>query len=154
LSRPRPDVPARHKGGLALRSGGVPDLRSLLALDVPAHLATLDADGYPRITPLWFVWEDGAFYMTSVDGRPHVRDLERDSRASLCVDSHERVSAAGARRNRQVKARGRADLRADQEGYWTTRITAKYVSGADGEALAQRRASMPRVLIVLRAALV
>ena len=129
-----------------------PDLRSLLALDVPAHLATLDDDGYPRITPLWFVWEDGAFYMTSVEGKRHLRNLERDARASICVDRQDRMSAAGARRNRQAKAKGRAELRPDQDGYWTTKITTKYVSGAEGEALAQRRASMPRVVIILRAA--
>jgi PPOX class probable F420-dependent enzyme len=128
-----------------------PDLRTLLGLDVPARLATLDADGYPRITPLWFVWEDGAFYMTSLEGRRHLRNLERDARASICVDSETRVSAAGTRRNRQVKAKGRAELHPDQNGYWTTKITTKYVAGTEGQALAQRRASMPRVVIVLRA---
>ena len=87
-----------------------------------------------------------------VEGRRHLRNLERDARASICVDSETRVSAAGARRNRQVKARGRAELHPDQNGYWTTKITTKYVAGAEGEAFAQRRASMPRVVIVLRAA--
>jgi nitroimidazol reductase NimA-like FMN-containing flavoprotein (pyridoxamine 5'-phosphate oxidase superfamily) len=36
------------------------EIDDLLSLDVPAHLATIDPDGYPRITPLWFLWEDGA----------------------------------------------------------------------------------------------
>lgn len=29
----------------------------LLGRDVVAHLATLDADGYPHVTPLWFIWD-------------------------------------------------------------------------------------------------
>ncbi len=31
----------------------------LLNLAIPAHLATLDPAGFPRITPIWFLWEDG-----------------------------------------------------------------------------------------------
>jgi hypothetical protein len=37
------------------------EIAAVLALDIPAHLATIDPDGYPRITPIWFIWEDGAF---------------------------------------------------------------------------------------------
>lgn len=126
------------------------ELGELLALDVPARLATLEADGFPRITPIWFVWEDGAFWMTSLPYQPHVRNLERDDRAAICVDVEDRRSAGGVRRNRQVKARGLARVRVDEKGAWTRRITLKYVRGEDGEAVARRRAAMPRVAIELR----
>ena len=79
-------------------------------LDVPARLATLDEDGYPIITPLWFLWEDGVSYMTSVDGRRHLRNLQRDPRASICVDSEERVGPGGARRSRHVKGVARMSV--------------------------------------------
>lgn len=49
----------------------------------PVGLARLD--GFPRVTPLWFLYADGAFYMTSAPDKPHV---------------------GGARRNRQVKGWG------------------------------------------------
>jgi nitroimidazol reductase NimA-like FMN-containing flavoprotein (pyridoxamine 5'-phosphate oxidase superfamily) len=127
-----------------------PEVVELLALDIPAHLGTLDPDGYPRITPLWFLWEAGAFYMTSVGGRPHLLNLERDPRASLCVDTEDRVAIAGHRPNRQLKAYGLADLLPDKEGYWTQRITRKYLAGPDGEERAAYRATMPRIAIVLR----
>jgi len=52
------------------------EIDELLALDVPARLATLDAAGYPHVTPLWFVWSGGAFYMTSISDRPHLRRIE------------------------------------------------------------------------------
>jgi nitroimidazol reductase NimA-like FMN-containing flavoprotein (pyridoxamine 5'-phosphate oxidase superfamily) len=45
------------------------EVHELLALDIPARLATIDADGAPRITPIWFLWDDGAFFMTSVKGK-------------------------------------------------------------------------------------
>lgn len=121
----------------------------LLARDLPAHLATLDAAGFPRITPIWFVFAEGVFYMTSVAGKRHLADLARDPRAAICIDDEELVSVAGRRRNRQVKGRGRAELFADEEGMWTRRITHKYTAGAEGEALAQRRAAQPRIVIRL-----
>lgn len=31
------------------------EIEALLALDVPARLATIDAEGFPHVTPLWFV---------------------------------------------------------------------------------------------------
>jgi nitroimidazol reductase NimA-like FMN-containing flavoprotein (pyridoxamine 5'-phosphate oxidase superfamily) len=121
----------------------------LLARDIPAHLATLDAAGFPRITPIWFVFAEGAFYMTSVAGKCHLADLARDPRAAICIDGEEHVSVAGLRRNRQVKGRGRAELFADEGGTWTRRITHKYIAGAEGEALAQCRAAQPRIVIRL-----
>lgn len=62
------------------------EIEAVLALDVPARLATLDREGFPHIMPLWFVWEGGAFFMTSIVDRPHLRRLARDPRAGLCVD--------------------------------------------------------------------
>jgi nitroimidazol reductase NimA-like FMN-containing flavoprotein (pyridoxamine 5'-phosphate oxidase superfamily) len=33
------------------------EVDTLLALDVLARLATIDRQGFPHVTPLWFVWE-------------------------------------------------------------------------------------------------
>ncbi len=126
------------------------EIDQLLALDFPAHLATIDPSGFPRITPIWFVWADGAFHMTSVEGQPHLRNIARDPRASVCVDTEEPESARGVRLNRRVKGQGNAELFPDDGGTWTRRITLKYIRGAEGEAAAARRAAMPRVVIRLR----
>jgi nitroimidazol reductase NimA-like FMN-containing flavoprotein (pyridoxamine 5'-phosphate oxidase superfamily) len=66
------------------------EIESLLALDVPARLATLDRHGFPHITPLWFIWADGSFFMTSIADRPHVRRLARNARAGLASTSRTR----------------------------------------------------------------
>lgn len=123
---------------------------ALLDLDIPAHLATLDRGGFPRITPLWFLWHDGAFYMTSVVGRKHLHDLARNPCASICIDTEEHIAVGGIRQNQQIKARGHATLTTDDSGQWTTRITLKYIHDAEGEIRAARRAAMPRMLIMLR----
>ena len=65
------------------------EVEALLAADVPARVATLDADGCPHVTPLWFVWADGAFHMTSFAGKPHLRRLASNPRAGVCVDAED-----------------------------------------------------------------
>lgn len=121
------------------------EVAELLNLDVPARLATLDRDGYPRVVPIWFLWADGAFHMTSLRARVHVADLRRDPRAAICVDIEDR----GSRQNRQIRGRGIAQLLTQHEE-WTRRITLKYVHGPEAAADVERRSSMDRVLIRLR----
>lgn len=113
------------------------------------HLATLRRDGSPRITPLWFVCADGAFRMTSVAGKRHLQDLARDPRCALIVDARVEPAPDGEPRNARVRASGRTELSDDVGGAWTRRITLKYVQGAAGRRLAERRARDPRVLITL-----
>lgn len=126
------------------------ELATLLALDLPAHLATLDRAGFAHVTPLWFFWEDGAFFMTSIADRPHLGRLSRNPHAGLGIDVEEPERADGQRPNRQVRAIGRTELYSDHGAEWTGRITAKYVRG---QAAAERiavRAADERVVICLR----
>lgn len=125
------------------------ELTDLLGLDIPAHLGTIDHAGFPRITPIWFLWVDDAFYMTSLPGRQHLRDLARDARASLCIDTEDHGAIHGVRSNRQVRATGYAQVMPDRAGEWTRRITHKYIAGPDGEERAAIRAAMSRMVIVL-----
>jgi PPOX class probable F420-dependent enzyme len=125
------------------------EVQELLASDIPARLATIDRDGSPRITPIWFLWENGAFYMSSVKGKIQLRNLERNPIASICVDVEEPDTGIGHRPNRQIKAKAAVRLFED-DGSWTRRITAKYVSGPEGERTAAERASKPGLVIELR----
>jgi nitroimidazol reductase NimA-like FMN-containing flavoprotein (pyridoxamine 5'-phosphate oxidase superfamily) len=126
------------------------EIETLLALDVPAHLASLDSDGFPHVTPLWFVWEDGAFYMTSIADRPHLKRLARNPRAGVDVDVEDPERADGERPNRQVRAIGNAELSQDDRAAWTTRITEKYVRGPAAAATVAARAADERIVICLR----
>lgn len=126
------------------------EIETLLALDVPAHLATLDTAGFPHVTPLWFAWEDRAFFMTSIADRPHLRRLAHNRRAGLGIDVEEPERADGQRPNRQVRAIGEAELFPDHDATWTKRITAKYVRGATAAERIAARAADERVVICLR----
>jgi nitroimidazol reductase NimA-like FMN-containing flavoprotein (pyridoxamine 5'-phosphate oxidase superfamily) len=126
------------------------EIESLLALDVPAHLATLDCDGFPHITPLWFVWHDGAFYMTSISDRPHLKRLSVNPRAGIVVDIEDPERADGQRPNRQLRAIGNAELFPDNRAAWTTRITEKYLRGPGTGGSVDARAADERIVIRLR----
>jgi PPOX class probable F420-dependent enzyme len=125
------------------------EIDELLALDVPARLATLDRDGFPHVTPLWFIWADGAFYMTSIADRPHLRRLRRDPRAGLCIDVEAPERADGQRPNRQVRATGEIELFPDAGAQWTTRITEKYVRGEGRSVSVASGAADERVVMRL-----
>jgi nitroimidazol reductase NimA-like FMN-containing flavoprotein (pyridoxamine 5'-phosphate oxidase superfamily) len=125
------------------------EIERLLQLDIPAHLATIDTSGYPRITPIWFLWKDGAFYMTSFASKPHVRNLRLNPKATVCIDV-ERVHSDGRRPNQQVKGAGQAEIFSDADGDITREITRKYVRGPLAPAEIERRGRMVRVAIRLR----
>jgi PPOX class probable F420-dependent enzyme len=126
------------------------EIAALLESDAVGYLATLGKDGFPQVTPIWFVWEDGAFYMSSVAEKSHVGRLERDPRASICVEVEEPERDDGERPNRSVRATGPAELLDDVDGRWTRRITEKYLRGPGLEAKLAHRTAQDRVVIRLQ----
>jgi nitroimidazol reductase NimA-like FMN-containing flavoprotein (pyridoxamine 5'-phosphate oxidase superfamily) len=130
----------------ALQSSEVDEL---LHLAIPIHLATIDANGFPHVTPLWFEWDGQAFWMTSLTHKPHVRRLGRNPAASVCLDVEGEERADGERPNRQVRAIGFAELIDDVEGERTRRITEKYLQGPGREVMVNRRVGAPRVALRL-----
>jgi len=134
----------------APRKMSADEIDALLSIAVPAHLATIDHDGFPHVTPLWFIWADGAFYLTSIFDRPHLRRLAANPRAAICVDVEEPERDDGQRPNRQVRAIGTAEMSADDDGLWTGRITDKYVSGPAAASMHAARVADQRVVIRLK----
>jgi hypothetical protein len=126
------------------------EIDALLSSAVPARLASIDRNGFPHVTPLWSIWADGAFYLTSIADRPHLSRLEADPRAGICVDVEQAERDDGQHPNQQVRAIGIADLFPDPAGLWTGRITEKYVRGASANALRAARMADDRVAIRLR----
>ncbi|MEY4231107.1 MAG: hypothetical protein RLZZ362_1956 [Actinomycetota bacterium] len=63
------------------------DLEMFLA--EPGHLAriaTTDADGMPRVLPLWFVLHDGAICFTPRQPAVIWHNIVRDPRVGICID--------------------------------------------------------------------
>jgi nitroimidazol reductase NimA-like FMN-containing flavoprotein (pyridoxamine 5'-phosphate oxidase superfamily) len=126
------------------------EVEALLLSAVPARLATVDSEGFPHVTPLWFVWVEDAFYMTSIIDRPHLRRLNADAHAGICIDVEEVERDDGQRPNRQVRATGHVELFPDHDGLWTARITEKYVRGSSAITMRDSRVADERIVIRLR----
>jgi hypothetical protein len=71
---------------------GSPDSAWLL------KLAVLKPDGWPFVTPIWYQWRDGAFYVVGRKRSAWVQDLIRDPRCSVCVDEEAMPPAGGLRK--------------------------------------------------------
>ena len=126
------------------------EIEHLLQLTIPAHLATLDSAGFPRITPIWFLWENGIFYMSSGQERRHVHDLARDPRAGLSIAIEEGQTQEGSRPYRQIIVRGSAQVQPDIEEIWASKLILKYITGQAGVLRAQQGAGKPLAVITLR----
>lgn len=122
----------------------------LLNLDIPAQLATLDPAGFPHIIPIWFLWEDGSFYLSSGPQSRHVQDLTRDPRAGLCITVEEGQTETGYRPFRQIMVRGYADVQPDIDAIWARKLIGKYITGEAGVVRAKLETGKSHVVIVLR----
>ena len=80
------------------------EIDAFLAAPRLCHFATVDANGRPRVRPLWFLWSDGAFWFATRKGARHTgRDLDANPRVAVSVASEDRPYRA-------VLAHGRPEL--------------------------------------------
>src|SRR3954468_8421964 len=76
----------RRGGKIAM---GVEERDAFLASERTCRVATVGGDGAPHVTPLWFVWDGSALWLTSIVRSQRWTDLQRDSRVSVVVDAGE-----------------------------------------------------------------
>ena len=68
----------------------------LLASDAVAIVATLDSEGAPHLSSAWVAIEDGEIVFGTLDDQRKLRNLRRDPRVALTVQS-DRVNEWGLR---------------------------------------------------------
>ena len=84
-----------------------PKIQAFLATKEIAILATVQPDGAPLATVMWFLHDPDTLTMISVDGLQKVKNLRRDPRVSVVAEA---ADAAGIR---GVAVQGRAEFLAD-----------------------------------------
>jgi len=100
--------------------------RDLLDAQV-ATLATVDDDGFPQLTEVWFLHDDGELRISLNSGRRKTHNLERRPQCSVLLLDLQNPY-------RYLEIRGRARLEAD-DGALASKVGAKY--GADLQAYDQ-----------------
>jgi PPOX class probable F420-dependent enzyme len=80
------------------------EIDAFLAEPRLCHFATVDEGGNPRVRPLWYLWRDGAFLLTTRREARHTgRDLSANPHVALSV-------ASESRPYRAVVAHGRPEI--------------------------------------------
>ena len=79
-----------------------------------ACLATNRADGFPHLSPIWFLYEGGVAFFELAQSRIHLANLRRDPRASLMVELDERPAHGWRAAVRGVVLRGPVELIDDE----------------------------------------
>lgn len=69
------DIPASH--------------RALLDSKALANLSTINKDGSPQVTPVWFDWDGSHVRINSARGRLKDRNMRRDPRVALALTDPE-----------------------------------------------------------------
>ena len=110
-----------------------------------AKLATCGPGGQPHVMPVWFVLDGEELVFTTWGESVKGRNLRRDPRAAIVVDSEVAPYAF-------VHVRGRATLSEDLEEmlHFATVIGARYMGADRAEELGRRNAVPGELLVRLR----
>jgi PPOX class probable F420-dependent enzyme len=93
--------------------------RDLLERCPIVTLATLGPDGFPQVSALWFLVDDGVIVASLNTSRQKVKNLERDPRATLFFIDPDNPY-------RTLEIRARAEITPDPDYAFADRVGAKY----------------------------
>jgi PPOX class probable F420-dependent enzyme len=102
-----------------------------------AVLATVNPDGSPQQTVMWYLLEGDRILMNTKRGRRKDRNIDRDPRVSVCVeDGYRYLALAGTLTADEDPARAQEDIRRLAERYHGREEAARMV--AEGFSLQER----------------
>ena len=108
------------------------------------NIATVDSDGAPLVTPIWYVYEDGRIWFTPRQHSEWLKHIRGDSRVALSIDET-------ALPYRKVVVRGTAnvDYEVGNDDLWRDRyrkIAQRYIPIDDANAYVDGTDDQPRAL--------
>jgi len=95
------------------------ELAAFLGTPRMAHLATTSKYGKPRVSPIWYVYEDGCFYFTTRLGRLKGSHIQKNPHVALSIASEDRPYRA-------VCAFGTAHPVQKDRDKWLEKIATRY----------------------------
>ena len=114
-------------------------------LDKPrmGHLATSSRNGKPRVTPIWYIYDNGLFYFTTRLGRLKGQQIQRNPAVSLSIATDEHPYIA-------VCAFGKAEIVKEDRDKWMERLATRYKESDVKGYLARSTPQPDRVVIALK----
>ena len=109
------------------------------------RLGTVGRDGFPQVTPVWYLYEDGVFYVTTASDRVKARNMLSTPKVGFAIDSD-------VKPYRGISVRGEAHLVAEGEAArpMTRRIAARYVPADRLDAMVETLMEAPRVVFAIK----
>jgi PPOX class probable F420-dependent enzyme len=105
-----------------------------------AVLSTIGKDGYPQVTALWFLFDDGKIRLSLNTARQKVKNLQAHPECTLFI-----LDPANPYRTMEIRAR--AEITPDPDYTFARKLGAKY-GGADLKA--NDRPGETRVVVTLQ----
>ena len=122
------------------------EIAAFLAAPRHAVLGTNTRNGPPQLSPVWYLFEEGKFYISITTGTAKYRNLRRDPRLSLCIDGghfdYRTVTVYGVAEFLAVDAPDLTDIR------WRI-IRRYYTDEAAARRYAESTSGQPNVLLVV-----
>jgi len=107
-----------------------------------AKLATIGSDGYPHVTIMWYLYENGHFYMTTTTTRVKYRNVRRNPKIGFVIDSDP---------YKGLVVKGEVvDFLFDDLEAWNRRIAARYTERERLDAMVASLMKDPRVILDIR----
>jgi PPOX class probable F420-dependent enzyme len=118
--------------------------RELLDTERVAVVASHGPRGWPHVMPLWYVPRDGRIWVWTYAKSQKVRNLERDRRATVLVETgHEYAELRGV----QIEAGAILHRDLDTVFEFAQELTVRYAEGiesVEGDAAEELRAQAPK----------
>ena len=106
------------------------ETEKLLAGKCLANLATVNRDGSPQVTPVWYGYRDGKFMIITHDSVLKTRNIRRDPRVSVSIATPDVPYA-------YLLAQGKARVTSDDLETIVTSICVRYWGDERGNAFAR-----------------
>ena len=120
------------------------ELRELIDNERIVVVSSLGPRGWPHAMPLWYVPRDGEIWIWTYAKSQKVKNLERDPRATLLIETGEEY---GELRGVQIEAEAELIRDVDRIVDYAKELTIRYsegISSVDGDAEAGLRAQAPK----------
>ena len=119
------------------------DVQEFLKEANVAVLATVDGQGRPHAAPIWYLYEDGIFVMSTGRGSQKHRNIERNQHVTLVADRRTLPYFA-------AMVSGRAEIGPPLSDAKRLELATRYLGGEMGRAYVARTEAGSSVTIRLR----